>query len=154
MQFNTNVWDFLVASRYGRVPTMLLLNLLTVIVGTMSAFSPYYELFLVGIWFCGFAVIGFGTVAYCWMMELLTGREKTIFGCAPHFNFAFWSVRIGFDRPSRNWYKRTLTVGHQCSADLLFDCFDLTNQIGQTVANFTQATQLNRNKISRRSVVR
>jgi hypothetical protein len=24
------------------------------------------------------------------MMELLTAREKTIFGCAPHFNFAFW----------------------------------------------------------------
>jgi hypothetical protein len=69
---------------------MLGLILATSIFGTLSAFAPMYELFLVGVWFCGFSVIGFGTVMYCWMMEMLTGREKTILGCAPHFNFAFW----------------------------------------------------------------
>ena len=29
---------------------------------------------------------------YCWMMEILAGREKTIFGVAPHLNFAVWGL--------------------------------------------------------------
>ena len=69
---------------------MLGLVLSNVICGTVAAFSTYYELFLVCVWVDGFACIGFGTVIYCWMMELLTGREKTIFGCAPDFFYAFW----------------------------------------------------------------
>ena len=69
---------------------MLGLVLSNVICGTVAAFSTYYELFLVCVWVDGFACIGFGTVIYCWMMELLTGREKTIFGCVPDLFLAFW----------------------------------------------------------------
>ena len=31
---------------------------------------------------------------YCWMMEILSGKEKTIFGVAPHLNFAFWGFAV------------------------------------------------------------
>ncbi len=34
----------------------------------------------------------FGTVMYCWMMEILAGKWKTFFGCVPHLNFAFWGL--------------------------------------------------------------
>ena len=34
----------------------------------------------------------YGTVMYCWMMELLAGRWKTFFGCVPHLNFALWGL--------------------------------------------------------------
>ena len=67
---------------------------LVITAGTLTAFAPSYELFLVGIWCCGFASIGYGTVMYCWMMELLSGLEKTIFGCTPHLNFAFWGLFV------------------------------------------------------------
>ena len=65
-----------------------------IIAGTLTAFSPSYELFLVGIWICGYTSISFGTVMYCWMMEILDGKEKTLFGLAPHLNFAFWGLAV------------------------------------------------------------
>ena len=67
---------------------MLLLIVINVIFGVISAVSPYYELFLACAFFCGFASVGFGTVMFCWMMELLNGREKTIFGSAVNLNLA------------------------------------------------------------------
>ena len=67
---------------------MLLLIVINVIFGIISAVSPYYELFLACAFFCGFAGVGFGTVMFCWMMELLNGREKTIFGSAVNLNLA------------------------------------------------------------------
>ena len=42
--------------------------------GTANAFAPNYWFFLVGAWGCGFSAIGSGTVAYCWMMEMLGGK--------------------------------------------------------------------------------
>ena len=48
----------------------------TIISGTATAFATSYVLFLVGIYFSNFSTIGMGTVMYCWMMEILSGREK------------------------------------------------------------------------------
>ena len=31
---------------------------------------------------------------YVWVMEILSGREKTIFGALPHLNFAFWGLAV------------------------------------------------------------
>ena len=76
--------------RFGRIPTMMALIIFNAFFGTLSAFTPYYGLFLICVWACGFGAIGFGTVIYCWMMEMLSGREKTIFGCAPNYNFSLW----------------------------------------------------------------
>jgi OCT family organic cation transporter-like MFS transporter 4/5 len=73
---------------------MMALLLATVVFGTGTAFAPSYEAFLVGIWLCGFTTIGYGTVMYCWMMELLTGTAKTVFGCTPHLNFAVWGLLV------------------------------------------------------------
>lgn len=84
----------LLSDRFGRLKTMLCLLTMIIVCGTATSFSPTYEAYLVGIWACGFSAIGFGTVMYCWMMEMLGGREKTIFGCAPHLNFAFWGFAV------------------------------------------------------------
>ena len=62
--------------------------------GTLTSFAPNYPLFLLGIWINGFSGIGFGTVMYCWMMEIVSGKEKTIFGCTPHLNYAFWGFAV------------------------------------------------------------
>ena len=119
---------FLSTTRFGRLPTMMGLVFMVTISGTISAFSPSYELFLCCIYLCGFSAIGFGTVSfswhfkqrkynltlimwrhthsvvcnmflfaqvmYCWMIEILSGREKTIFGVAPHLNFAVWGLGV------------------------------------------------------------
>ena len=82
------------SDRIGRLKAMLCMLTINVLAGTATAFAPSYPLFLLGIWFCGFAAIGFGTVMYCWMMELLSGKYKTIFGCLPHLNFAFWGLIV------------------------------------------------------------
>jgi len=82
----------LLSDRFGRLPTMLGLAVLVSLFGTVSAFSPNYVTFLICIWVCGFSSIGFGTVMYCWMMEILAGREKTFFGVAPHLNYAIWGL--------------------------------------------------------------
>ena len=37
---------------------------------------------------------GLGTVMYCWMMELLAGKAKTIFGVVPHLNFAIYGLVV------------------------------------------------------------
>ena len=66
----------------------------TIIAGACTAFAPSYEWFLLGIFCCGFSSIGAGTVLYCWTMEILSGKEKTIFGAAPHLNFAFWGFSV------------------------------------------------------------
>jgi OCT family organic cation transporter-like MFS transporter 4/5 len=88
---------------------MLMSVVIVVIFGSVSSFVPYYEMFLVCVFFCGFAAIGFGTVAYCWMMELLSGREKTIFGCAPHFNYAVGGLIVaGVAYISPDWHNMQL----------------------------------------------
>ena len=81
-------------NRIGRSKTMMIMLTMVVICGTLTSFSPSYGWFLAGIWACGFSAIGFGTVMYCWMMEILSGKEKTIFGVAPHLNFAFWGFAV------------------------------------------------------------
>ena len=73
---------------------MMILLTMVVVCGALVSFSPSYPWFLAGIWACGFSSIGFGTVMYCWMMEILSGKEKTIFGVAPHLNFAFWGFAV------------------------------------------------------------
>ena len=78
--------------RIGRVKAMLLLLTFNILSGSLSSFAQSYWIFLIGIWGCGFASIGFGTVVYVWMMELIDGKPKTIFGCVPHLNFAFWGL--------------------------------------------------------------
>ncbi len=55
------------------MPSMMFLLAMLVIFGTANAFAPNYYLFLVGAWGCGFSAIGFGTVMYCWMLELVAG---------------------------------------------------------------------------------
>ena len=85
--------------------------MLTVVIicGTLNAFAPYYELFLVGIWTCGFSAIGLGTVMYVWVMEILSGQEKTIFGALPHLNFAFWGLAVaGIAYLIPNWHHMEL----------------------------------------------
>ena len=47
---------------------------MNVLFGTANAFAPNYWFFLVGACGCGFSAIGSGTVAYCWMMEMLSGK--------------------------------------------------------------------------------
>ena len=84
----------ILSDKIGRVKAMLCILTLNIVAGTATAFAPNYPLFLAGIWCCGFAAIGFGTVMYCWMMELLAGTPKTIFGCLPHLNFAFWGLVV------------------------------------------------------------
>ena len=81
-------------NRIGRSKTMMIMLTMVVICGTLTSFAPSYGWFLAGIWACGFSAIGFGTVMYCWMMEILSGKEKTIFGVAPHLNFAFWGFAV------------------------------------------------------------
>ena len=55
---------------------MLILLTTTIIAGTFTAFSPTYISFLFGIFACGFSSIGAGTVLYCWMMEILSGKAQ------------------------------------------------------------------------------
>ena len=74
--------------RFGRLVTMMILLVINVIFGVISAVSPYYELFLACAFVCGFASVGFGTVIFCWMTEILNGKEKTIFGSAGNLNLA------------------------------------------------------------------
>lgn len=31
---------------------------------------------------------------YVWMLELVVGKQKTILGCAPHYNYAFWGLSV------------------------------------------------------------
>ena len=73
---------------------MMILLTMNIVCGILTAFSPSYEWFLLGIWCNNFSALGFGTVMYCWMMEILAGKEKTIFGCTPHFNYAFWGLAV------------------------------------------------------------
>jgi len=82
----------LISDRFGRRRTMLALLLTTILVGTLSSFSPNYPAFLVGIFVCGFSSLGYGTVMYVWMMEHVGGKYKTILGAAPHYNFGFWGL--------------------------------------------------------------
>jgi len=84
----------LISDKIGRSKTMMIMLTMVVICGTLTSFAPSYGWFLAGIWACGFSAIGFGTVMYCWMMEILSGKEKTIFGVAPHLNFAFWGFAV------------------------------------------------------------
>ena len=74
--------------RFFRLITMMILLVINVIFGVISAVSPYYELFLACAFVCGFASVGFGTVIFCWMTEILNGKEKTIFGSAGNLNLA------------------------------------------------------------------
>ena len=69
--------------RFGRIKGMMGMLVLVIVFGTFSAFAQNYVSFLVGICGCGFATIGYGTIMYCWMMELLAGNVKTVFGCMP-----------------------------------------------------------------------
>jgi MFS family permease len=88
---------------------MLIMLASVVIFGTLTSFAPFYWCFLVGIWFCGFSSIGLGTVLYCWMMEILAGKPKTIFGCAPHLNFALWGLAVaGIAYLIPDWHKMEL----------------------------------------------
>eukprot|EP00090_Calanus_glacialis_P000129 TRINITY_DN10082_c0_g1_i1.p1 TRINITY_DN10082_c0_g1~~TRINITY_DN10082_c0_g1_i1.p1 ORF type:complete len:591 (-),score=101.96 TRINITY_DN10082_c0_g1_i1:22-1794(-) len=82
----------LISDKFGRRKTMLGLLLLTVLVGTLSSFSPNYPCFLAGNFVCGFSTLGYGTVMYVWMMEHVGGKYKTILGAAPHYNFGFWGL--------------------------------------------------------------
>lgn len=74
--------------RYGRVPTMIGIIIMTAAFGTAGAFAPTYEVLLCCLFFCGFASVSFGSVSFCWMVELIGGRAKTICACCPHLNFA------------------------------------------------------------------
>jgi len=106
--------------RFGRVKAMVLLLTIVILANIITYASPNYFVFLFGVWASGFAAIGFGTVMYCWMMELLAGKLKnlkllfklfvekkrikytiliigkwkTVFGCLPHINFAFWGLVV------------------------------------------------------------
>jgi len=82
----------ILSDKFGRRKTMIVLLLVTVLVGTLSSFSPNYPSFLVGIFICGFSSLGYGTVMYTWMMEHVGGKYKTILGAAPHYNFGFWGL--------------------------------------------------------------
>lgn len=84
----------IISDRIGRTRTMMIMLTFVIICGSLTAFAPIYELFLVGIWTCGFSAIGLGTVMYVWVMEILSGKEKTIFGALPHLNFAFWGLAV------------------------------------------------------------
>ena len=64
----------IISDRIGRVKTMMIMLTMVIICGTLNAFAPYYELFLLGIWSCGFSSIGLGTVMYVWVMEILSGK--------------------------------------------------------------------------------
>ena len=99
----------IISDRIGRLKTMMIMLTVVIICGTLTAFSPYYELFLVGIWTCGFSAIGLGTVMYVWVMEILSGQEKTIFGALPHLNFAFWGLAVaGIAYLIPNWHHMEL----------------------------------------------
>ena len=65
-----------------------------IVVGTASSFAPNYPLFLVTVFINGFCSLGFGTVMYCWMMEILSGTWKTFYGCAPHLNYAVGGLLV------------------------------------------------------------
>jgi len=82
----------LLSDRYGRRPTMMGLLLLVVVSGTASSFTTNYPSFLLSVWFTGFSSLGYGTVMYCWMMEHISGRHKTILGACPHYCFGFWGL--------------------------------------------------------------
>ena len=87
---------------------MGLIGMVTVF-GTASTFSPNYPIFLIFVWINGFASIGFGTVVYCWMMEIVTGKAKTILGLAPHFDYAIGGLMVcavAYLIP--DWYKMQL----------------------------------------------
>ena len=73
---------------------MLSLMVVVVVVGTLSSFAPNYPLFLTAVYINGFSSLGLGTVMYCWMMELLAGKAKTIFGVVPHLNFAVYGLVV------------------------------------------------------------
>ena len=46
---------------------------------------------------------------YVWVMEILSGREKTIFGALPHLNFAFWGLAVaGIAYLIPNWHHMEL----------------------------------------------
>jgi len=105
----------LISDRFGRRQTMLGLLLLTVVAGTISSFSPNYFVFLISVWLCGFASIGYGTVMYCWMMEHIAGKYKTILGACPHYCFGFWGLMtclICYLRP--NWRHLQLIFSVPC----------------------------------------
>ena len=68
----------IISDRIGRVKTMMIMLTMVIICGTLNAFAPYYELFLLGIWSCGFSSIGLGTVMYVWVMEILSGNYVTM----------------------------------------------------------------------------
>eukprot|EP00092_Neocalanus_flemingeri_P007851 GFUD01008476.1.p1 GENE.GFUD01008476.1~~GFUD01008476.1.p1 ORF type:complete len:593 (+),score=112.20 GFUD01008476.1:105-1883(+) len=85
----------IISDKFGRRKTMLGLLISTIIVGTLSSFSPNYPSFLVGIFICGYSTLGYGTVMYVWMMEHVGGKYKTILGAAPHYNFGFWGLMTG-----------------------------------------------------------
>jgi len=84
----------LLSDRFGRRPTSIGLLILTIVAGTGSSFSPNYPLFLLSVWICGFASIGYGTVLYVWLMEHVAGRYKTVMGAAPHYCFGFWGLAM------------------------------------------------------------
>lgn len=63
----------IISDKIGRLKTMMLMLTMVIVCGTLTSFSPNYPLFLLGIWCNGFSSIGFGTVMYCWMMEILSG---------------------------------------------------------------------------------
>ena len=65
----------LISDRFGRMPAMMSLLSCCVLFGLLSAFATSYTVFLIGIWACGFSSIGFGTVMYCWMMEIIGGLK-------------------------------------------------------------------------------
>ena len=69
--------------RFGRIKGMMLMLSLTIFSGLFAAFAPNFVCFLAGVSGCGFATIGYGTIKYCWMMELISGNVKTVFGCMP-----------------------------------------------------------------------
>ena len=73
---------------------MLTLITLNSIFGIAGSFSPNYLVFLVLMCLCGVTSFGFGTVMYCWMIELIGGFPKTIFGILPHFAYATYGLVV------------------------------------------------------------
>jgi len=57
---------------------MLLLLTMAILSAVLTSLASTYPIFLIGIWGSGFASIGYGTVMYCWMMELLAGEKDNL----------------------------------------------------------------------------
>ena len=84
----------LFSDRFGQVTTILTLVCIVTIFGSLGAISPTYPLFLCSVRISNFSSIGLGTAIFCWSMEILPVREKTIVGCTHLLNYTIGGLLV------------------------------------------------------------